>query len=57
MASIQVIFGGGEGALAGMSGIAAIGMQVVGFDNNQVRLEGLPLSVNVRIGKKATTGS
>lgn len=53
MTSAQVIFGGSNGALAGLSGIAAVRVQIVGLDNNEVRLEGLPLCGDVRIGKKA----
>lgn len=52
-ASIQVIFGGSGGALAGISGIAAVQIQVVGLGNNEVQLDGLPLRGDVRIGKKA----
>lgn len=49
----QVIFGGGSGALAGISGIAAVQIQVVGLGRDEVQLEGLPFCGDVRIGKRA----
>jgi len=49
----KVIFGGGGGALAGMSGIAAVRIQVVGFGRDEVQLEGLPFCGDVRVGKRA----
>ena len=54
MVFTQVVFGGSEGALAGISGIAAMGLQIVGFGDDQIQLEGLPLAGNVRIGRKTT---
>jgi hypothetical protein len=53
MMPAQVIFGGSSGALAGISGIAAVQMQVVGLGEDEVRLEGLPFCGDIRIGKKA----
>ncbi|KAF9778847.1 hypothetical protein BJ322DRAFT_1089959 [Thelephora terrestris] len=49
----KVIFGGSNGALAGISGIAAVQIQAVGLGDNEVQLEGLPFCGDVRIGKKA----
>ena len=49
----QVIFGGGNGALAGIRGIAAVRIQVVGLGKDEVQLEGLPFYGDVRVGKKA----
>ena len=56
MMSGQVIFGGGSGALAGISGIAGVQLQVVGLSKDEVQLEGLPFHGNVRVGKKAMFG-
>ena len=53
MVSGQVIFGGGSGALAGISGIAAVQIQVFGLGKDEVQLEGLPFCGGVRVGKKA----
>jgi hypothetical protein len=53
MASAQVIFGGSHGPLAGMSGTAAVRMRVVGLGSEEVQLEQLPFSGDVRIGKKS----
>ena len=39
--------------LAGLSGTAAVQIQVVGLGGNEVRLEGLPVCGDVRVGKKA----
>ena len=52
----QVIFGGGNGALAGISGIAAVQIKVVGLGKDEVQLEGLPFCGDVRVGKKAMFG-
>jgi len=49
----QVIFGGGSGALAGISGVAAVQVQVVGLGKDEVQLEGLPFCGDVRVGKRA----
>jgi len=53
MMSGQVIFGGGNGALAGINGIAAVQIQVIGLGKDEVQLEGLPFCGDVRVGKKA----
>lgn len=53
MIYIQVIFGGSNGALAGICGVAAVQIQAVGLGENEVKLEGLPFCGDVRIGKKA----
>ena len=53
MVPTQVIFGGSRGALAGISGTAAVQIQIVGLGKDEVRLEGLPFSGDVRIGKRA----
>lgn len=53
MASTQVIFGGSGGALAGISGTAAVQIQVVGLGKDEVQLEGLPVCGDVRVGKRA----
>jgi len=50
--SFQVIFGGGSGALAGISGVAAVRVQVVGLGKDEVQLEGLPFCGDVRVGKR-----
>jgi hypothetical protein len=52
----QVVFGGGNGALAGISGIAAVQIQIVGLGKDEVQLEGLPFCGDVRVGKKARFG-
>ena len=49
----QVIFGGGNGALAGISGTTAVRIMVSGLGEDGVQLEGLPFSGDVRVGKKA----
>lgn len=51
----KVIFGGSNGTLAGISGIAAVRISVVGLGTEEIELEGLPLCGDVRIGKKAIT--
>ena len=53
MIPAQVMFSGANGALAGLSGTAAVRVQVVGLGDNEVRLEGLPFCGDVRIGKGA----
>ena len=56
MTSAQVIFGGGGGALAGISGVTAVQIQVVGLGKDEVLLEGLPFCGVVRVGKKGVLG-
>ena len=53
MARTQVIFGGGNGALAGISGITAVRIMVSELGEDSVQLEGLPFSGNVWVGQEA----
>ena len=53
MRPTQAIFSGGNGALAGISGIAAVRTWVSGLGSHELQLEGLPFCGDVRIGKKA----
>jgi hypothetical protein len=53
MTPTQVIFGSGSGALAGISGVAAVQVQIVGLGEDEVQLEGLPFRGDVRVGKKS----
>ena len=48
----QVIFGGGNGALAGISGITAVRIMVSGLGEDGVELEGLPFCGDIRVGQK-----
>ena len=48
MISGQVIFGSGNSALVGISGIAAVQIQAVRLRRDEVQLEGLPFFGDVR---------
>lgn len=53
MIPAKVIFGGSDGALAGLSGTTAVQIQVVGLGDREVQLGGLPVYGEVNVGKKA----